>query len=282
MAYIVNRNISYLLCCVISILAILFITSSAARTAAQAQFTPAPPVDDGTLRRIQVPILMYHYVSPLLADADAIRRDLTVEPQIFRAHMRYLRDRGYTPISLYDLDEALNWGAPLPANPVILTFDDGYIDHYTYVLPILQEFNFLGTFFVITGFADAQNPDYLNWSHIREMAQAGMSMESHTKSHADLRDREHDFLVYQMLGSLESLAAHTARPSRMFSYPGGFYDADSLEVARQLGVWRAVTTQPGMTHTTNNRLELTRVRVSGATGVSGLEYLLGGEWLTDS
>jgi hypothetical protein len=42
---------------------------------------------DGTLRRVHVPILMYHYVSPLPANADAIRRDLDVTPENFRSQM---------------------------------------------------------------------------------------------------------------------------------------------------------------------------------------------------
>src|SRR5512145_2670236 len=48
---------------------------------------PRPqPVWDGTLRRIRVPILMYHYVSNLPADADQYRVDLTIIPELFRAH----------------------------------------------------------------------------------------------------------------------------------------------------------------------------------------------------
>ncbi len=234
---------------------------------------------DGTLRRIHVPILMYHYVSLLPEDADDIRRDLTIEPDIFRAHMQYLRDEGYHTISLYQLHDALMFGTPLPPKPIIVTFDDGHIDHYVSVLPILQEMGFVGTFFIITGRADTHDPAHVNWIQIKAMADAGMSMESHTKSHLDLRGRDRDFLVYELLGSFESLSAHIGRESRMFCYPGGRYDDAALDVAREMDIWRAVTTQPGMDHTTDNRLELPRVRVSGGTGPGGLEYLLGGDWL---
>jgi peptidoglycan/xylan/chitin deacetylase (PgdA/CDA1 family) len=234
-------------------------------------------VGDGTLRRIHVPILMYHYVSSLPPDADDIRRDLTVEPDSFRAHMQYLRDDGYHTISLYQLHDALMFGTPLPPKSVILTFDDGYIDHFVTVLPILQEMGFVGTFFIITGRADANDPAYVSWTHIKAMADSGMSMEPHTKSHLDLRGRDHDFLVYELLGSFESLSAHIGRESRMFCYPGGRYDDATLQLAQEMDIWRAVTTQPGMDHTTDNRLELPRVRVSGGTGPGGLAYLLGGD-----
>jgi peptidoglycan/xylan/chitin deacetylase (PgdA/CDA1 family) len=222
---------------------------------------------------------MYHYVSLLPDDADDIRRDLTVEPDVFRAHMQYLRDEVYHTISLYQLHDALIFGTPLPPKAVVLTFDDGHIDHYRTVLPILREMGFVGTFFVITGRADSSDPAYVNWIQIKEMADSGMSIESHTKSHLDLRGRDRDFLVYELLGSFESLSAHIGRESRMFCYPGGRYDEAALKVVGEMDIWRAVTTQPGMYHTTDNRLELPRVRVSGGTGPGGMAYLLGGSWL---
>lgn len=229
---------------------------------------------DGTLRRIRVPILMYHYVSELPPAADAMRIDLTVSPNMFRAHMRYLSEQGYQTISLYQLDAALRQGIALPAKPIILTFDDGYIDHYWTVFPVLQQLSFTGTFFVITARADANDLRYVNWSQIQEMAGAGMSMEGHTKNHVDLRNRTYDFLVYEMLGSMQSLAVYTGRQLHMFAYPVGNYDALTLEVAGQLPIWRAVTTLSGSLHTTDNRLEVPRLRIHGNTSVSGLEKIL--------
>jgi len=229
---------------------------------------------DGTLRRIRVPILMYHYISSLPTDADATRVQLTVEPNIFRTHLRYLQEQGYNTISLYQLDAALLYGAPLPPRPVILTFDDGYIDHYTNVFPALQEYGFTATFFVITGRADLNDPVYMSWAQIQEMAAAGMSMESHTKSHRELRGRDYDFLVYELLGSLESLAAYTDNPPRMFAYPVGRYDETTLNVLSQLPVWRALTTENGTLHTTDNRLLVPRVRINGDTSVEALASLL--------
>jgi peptidoglycan/xylan/chitin deacetylase (PgdA/CDA1 family) len=245
---------------------------AAANSAAYAQ-------GDGTMRRIHVPILMYHYVSLLPEDADDIRRDLTVLPDVFERQLVYLVNEGYTTISLYQLYDALMTGAPLPPKPVILTFDDGYIDHYTNVFPALLRHNMTGTFFIISGRADARDPAYMNWSQIGEMAQAGMNMEPHTKYHRSLRERDRDFLIYEMLGSQESLQAHTNSEARMLAYPAGEYDAQTLQVAREIDFWLALTTQPGMNQVSSSRLELPRLRVSYNTGVSGMAYLLGGSWL---
>ncbi len=236
----------------------------------------AEPLWDGTYRRIRVPILMYHYVSELPEDADDVRTDLTLSPEIFRAHMERLFFGGYTSVSLYDVNEALLAGTALPAKPVVLTFDDGYIDHYTNVFPALRQYGFTATFFIITGQVDAANPAYLSWDQIREMSDAGMDMEPHTKSHVDLRERDYDFLVYEMLGSVESLQAYTGRTPHMFSYPIGNYDDATLSVASTLPIWRAVTTQNGDLLTNDNRLELPRLRIHNFTGVTGLLQLVGG------
>lgn len=245
---------------------------------AQATATPAAEQGagwDGTFRRIRVPILMYHYISSPPEGADAYRRELSTPPDDFRAQMEYLFYQGFTAITLDDLDRALLDGTALPTKPIVLTFDDGYADHHAHALPILREFGFTGTFFIITARADAADPNHLSWPQIADMAAAGMRMESHTKEHPDLRGRSYDFLVYQILGSIESLSAYTGRQPTAFAYPVGYYDDVVLSVLEGTSVRRAVTTQTGMLHTTDNRLEVTRVRVSGGTTLRQFAALVG-------
>jgi peptidoglycan/xylan/chitin deacetylase (PgdA/CDA1 family) len=233
---------------------------------------------DGTLRRIAVPILMYHYVSVPPEDADVYRRDLSVTPTNFRAQMAFLAERGYTVIGLDDLNLALRWGAPLPPRPVVLTFDDGYADAYHVVFPILREFGYTGTFFVITRRLDEGHPAYLTWAQAREMAQAGMSIESHTSDHLDLRGRDSAFLIDQIQGSIERIEAHTGRRPRFFCYPSGRWDRGAVEALASLGIWAAVTTEGGIEHTTDAMLLLRRVRISGDTDLGTFAVLLAWEW----
>ncbi|MDX2136820.1 MAG: polysaccharide deacetylase family protein [Chloroflexota bacterium] len=247
---------------------------SAQDVASDAQGMRVSPQWDGTYRRIRAPILMYHYVSELPFDADDIRRGLTVTPAQFRSHLDMLFYEGYTPISLYDLHDALLTGRTLPAKPVVLTFDDGHLDAYTQAFPLLREYGFTATFFIITGFADRNYVDHLSWAQIREMADAGMSMEAHTKTHSELDGRTYDFLVYEVLGSLESLAYYTGRQPYMFSYPVGRYDAETLRVMGQTEVWRAVTTERSYTITTDNRLQVPRIRVPGGATAAQLLAIL--------
>ncbi len=233
---------------------------------------------DGTLRRIAVPVLMYHYVSVPPEDADIYRQDLSVRPDVFRAQMQYLADNGYTVISLYDLNLALRWGAALPPLPVVLTFDDGYVDMYTEVFPVLQEYGYTATFFVITSRLDEGNPDYITWAQAREMAAAGMSIESHTRDHLSLPEREPEFLYDQIQGSMEDIAARTGYQPHLFCYPGGRWDESVLESLRAMGVWAAVTTEGGIEQTTDAILLLPRARVSGDTDMPTFAALLRWDW----
>src|SRR5690606_15132074 len=67
--------------------------------------TPAPR-PDGINRTVKVPILRYPYLSAP-PDGDRIRADLSVSPENFRAHLAWLRDNGYTTISVSELSDAL-------------------------------------------------------------------------------------------------------------------------------------------------------------------------------
>jgi peptidoglycan/xylan/chitin deacetylase (PgdA/CDA1 family) len=240
----------------------------------RAEDEPVVVRGDGTLRRARVPILMYHYVSLPPPGSDGYRINLSISPDMFREHVDYLANSGYITVSLYDLDDALEFGKRLPDKPVILTFDDGYSDHYETVFPLLKERGMTGTFFVITQPVDQNQPGYLTWEQVTEMAAQGMDMESHSKTHPNLSNRDYDFLVYQILGSMESLTAHTGEAVRLFCYPGGNYDDNTLGVVSSANVLRAVTTEHGVVQTTDNRYELPRLRITNRTGVPGLVSLL--------
>ncbi len=234
--------------------------------------------NDGTLRQISVPILMYHYISTPPEDADVYRLDLSVTPHQFRQQMEYLAEHDYRVVSLYDVNQALRWGAPLPPRPVVLTFDDGYRDAFSEAFPVLEEFGYTATFFVITARLDQGHPDYLTWRMAEQMAQAGMSIESHTKEHPNLTARDGDFLYYQIQGSLESIQAHLGARPRLFCYPGGRWDEEVLAMLHGLGVWAAVTTEGGLEQTTDAPLLMRRVRVSGSTDLATFGALLRWDW----
>jgi peptidoglycan/xylan/chitin deacetylase (PgdA/CDA1 family) len=241
--------------------------------------TPTPgPTPDGVTRTLQVPILMYHYVSVPPADADIYRRDLSVTPAQFESHLKYLTDAGYQAITLDDLLYALVQGRELPAKPVILTFDDGYEDNYTNAFPLLQKYAMAGHFFVISDFVNQKRPGYMTWPQIEEMAAAGQRFGSHSRDHPSLKGQNDDYLVWQALGGKEALEAHLGPHPRWISYPAGQYDDRTIVVYKSAGYWGGLTTHQGATHTLDDIFELKRVRVRGSHTAADLERLLELEW----
>lgn len=231
--------------------------------------TPQPtPTEVGV--RLTVPILMYHYLSEPPPGADAIRQDLSISPNQFEAHLAYLRQAGYETISFEELIFALSQEADLPPKPIILTFDDGYRDHYENAFPLLRQYGYSATFFIFTQTIDTYNVDYLTWEMVIEMHKAGMEFGSHTYSHPDMSGRDVDFLIYQILGSKEAIEERIGEPVRIFSYPAGRYDAMTIKVLESANFWGAVTTQWGAQHSYRRRFEMPRVRISGNDSAQNL------------
>lgn len=222
--------------------------------------TPTPVVLPD---QAQVPILMYHYVSELPPNPDRYRLDLTVSPEDFWSQLQYLADAGYHTITLADLYLHLTQGVPLPEKPIVLTFDDGYKDAYEVVFPLLLDYGFTGTFFVLATPPHFESPDYMTWAQMKEMSDAGMEIQSHGRDHVDLRGRSYDYLVYQTLGIQEAIQYHTGRLPRFFCYPSGRYDDNLIAVLESAGYWGAVTTEWGQTHTREGLFEMPRLRIRG-------------------
>jgi peptidoglycan/xylan/chitin deacetylase (PgdA/CDA1 family) len=237
--------------------------------------TPVPlPTPDGVTRVLRVPILMYHYISVPPPDADAVRLDLSVPPERFAEHLRYLREAGYVSITLYDLFLALQAGYPLPGKPVIITLDDGHRDTYTAAFPLLKQYGFTATFFVLTGLIDEGRPEYLTWDQVIEMDRAGMDVEAHGHTHVDLSGRDADYLVWQILGSKEAIEARTHKAVRFFCYPSGGYDDLVIQILHSAHYWGAVTANFGSEQRSDRPFELPRVRVRGQYTVQDLARVI--------
>ena len=238
---------------------------------------PSPPprtyapvtLADGT-RQIRVPSLMYHYVSWLpAADPNMnLRRSLTVSPTDFEEQLRYLRDQGYHAVTTRDLWWSLDQTAPLPERPVMLTFDDGYADAYTVVLPLLQKYGFTGVFFVTVNLVG--RPGYLTRDQLRAIADAGMDVESHAMDHVSMRIRTLADQRYQMCTARQFLSQWTGTDVRHFAYPSGDYNADSFTALQGCGYLSAYKKMGGSLQSSANMYVLQRARVAGQLGLPAL------------
>ncbi len=229
---------------------------------------PLPTPRDSYSWTLKVPILMYHYISEPPEDADKYRQDLSVAPENFREQMRFLADNGFETIDLYDLSLAITDKIELPPKPVIITLDDGYRDNYQNAFPILEEFGLKATFFLATEFIDQNNEIYLDWPMVEEMVAAGHRFEPHSKTHPDLTIHDRKFIIWEVQGSRETIAAHVGYLPRYFAYPGGRYNDEVMQIIAELDFWGAVTTLGGAWNGFNDRFEWTRMRVRDVTSLA--------------
>lgn len=239
---------------------------------------PAPfPISDGLLREVEVPFLMYHYISDLPAGADAIRRDLTIEPALFARHLDRIQELGYQTVTVRSIVENLQTGAPLPRNPIVLTFDDGYVGQYVHAFPALQHRNMVGTFFIVSDFPYSGNTSYMDWSMVREMARAGMEMESHAQWHKTLANRSESYLTGQIENTMRAFQQELGYRPRIISYPGGFFDGETIRVYQEAGFWAGITTLQGNRHHSDDMFRIRRVRLHGGDTADRLTWLLSPE-----
>jgi peptidoglycan/xylan/chitin deacetylase (PgdA/CDA1 family) len=128
---------------------------------------------------------------------------------------------------------------------------------------LLQQYGFKAAFFVLTDFVDQGRAEYVTWQQLREIHAAGMEIEAHSRDHPDLRGRDVDFLVWQVLGPDEAIAAHVGERPRFYAYPSGTYDENVVAVLKSDHYWGALTITQGMQQSTDRLFELRRIRVRG-------------------
>lgn len=227
-----------------------------------------PAIDPDGSRSIRVPAMMYHYVGALPADADKFRVDLTVSPADFEEHLRYLKAHGYNTITSKDLWWSLDTGKPLPPKPIILTFDDGHLDHHDNVLPLLLKHGMVGTFAVTAN--HIERPGYMTRAMVRALADAGQDVQSHAVDHWSVNRLSYPEQLYQLCVSRRILEEWTGQEVRHFIYPAGDYVPIPSAALTSCGYLSAYRKDGGVVQSSNEMYGLRRYRVRGQQGLAPL------------
>ncbi len=192
--------------------------------------------------RPAVPILNYHSIGDA-ADPFA------VSAKDFTGQLDFLRAEGFHTVSLHELFEHEQRGAPLPARPIVVTFDDGFLDNLALALPLLQARGLKATFFVVTGFladdeahrrTDERGRKYLLWSEVYALASAGMEIGSHSTSHRRLPDLPAAEIEAEARASREVLQARLGRPVEFFAFPFNSKRGEARQAVKDAGYRGAV------------------------------------------
>lgn len=210
----------------------------------------------------RVNILMYHHVSNLNEIQDKGEKNLTVDTQIFRKQMEYLKEKNYSVIGMDSLKNFLENGNGLPSKCAVITADDAYEDNFSKMFPILKEYGFKATIFTPTGLVN--NPDYLSWNQIEEMKNSGLiSFANHTWSHhnsggtLELQNKEIGLANTQ-------LQEKGLNSEKIFAYPYGKPSKNAEKVLGDLGYKLAFTTNYGNIVCKRLSLEIPRIRIGNA------------------
>ncbi|MBQ6975725.1 MAG: polysaccharide deacetylase family protein [Selenomonadaceae bacterium] len=184
---------------------------------------------------------------------------LAVSVNDFDSQMNYLVDNGYIAITPDALLSALEGELELPAKPMLITFDDGYIDNYDNAFPILQKYGLRATVFIIPSFVGKSG--YMDWDQLKEMEENGITMQSHTLNHIALENLSDDGLRVELLNSKLMLEEKLGHPVDFVAYPTGTYNLHIASIAKEVGYKGAFTIKYGNVDLGSNLYALERVPI---------------------
>lgn len=231
-----------------------------------------------TVEEAGATVLCYHIVEAPAAPRMHITRD------VFRQHLRYLEMTGYNVIPLQHLYEFVTGKrASLPKNAVVITIDDGWASAYTEIFPEMQKRKFPFTVFIYPKII-GQTSNALTWKQIKEMADAGVDIQSHSLSHPFLTRRRHrsksdaqyaEWIQKELAESKRILEKHTGKKVQFLAYPYGDYDDKLVEQVAKAGYAAALTCDFGLVRKGSDPLRMKRFVIDDRMDFTAFRRYLG-------
>ncbi|HRA55217.1 MAG TPA: polysaccharide deacetylase family protein [Thermoflexales bacterium] len=220
---------------------------------------------------LYAPILMYHHIGAPRAGR------FSVTPAKFAEQLKWLRDQGYRSVSIDDIASAAQGGPPLPPKPIAITFDDGWRDQYDIALPLLKEFGFKATFFVVSGWV-GRGRTLMTWAELRDLRARGHWVGSHSVTHGAAAKQTDKVVAYEVIQSRNTISRELGGPPTIFAYPLGSIDARAEALARAAGYVAAVDVQANPIQRATQLYRLKRIEVRGTYSLGNLaSWLIAGK-----
>ena len=211
-----------------------------------------------------IPILLYHSVSDQPSEFIA---PYTVTPAAFRRHLDAIAAIGATTLTVSDL-LAARANDTVPERPVLVTFDDGYLDTLTVAAPELAERGMSSTVYVTTGVVGAKSPGgdpMLTWSQVNELAGMGHEIGAHSHTHPQLDTLSVAAMRGEIAGSRTLLQEGTGLPIDSFAYPHGYSDARVRRAVQKAGFTSAASVKNALSSPTDPPFALARLMLMSTT-----------------
>jgi peptidoglycan/xylan/chitin deacetylase (PgdA/CDA1 family) len=220
-----------------------------------------------------IPVLMYHKIpdAPL-----ASKHQIFVTKENFAKHLAYFQQQKFTPITFLDYQAFASGRRPLaefPRRPIILTFDDGYVDNYTNLLPLMQQAGYRGVLYLLGDFDVRYNywdvdtnpteprSDIMDAVQKQAFVAAGWEIGAHTMRHAKLPELPAAEAAAEIQQSKTALERALGTGIISFAYPYGALTEETKAQVQQAGFTYAVATDTGGLHLEDDRMQIFRVNM---------------------
>lgn len=232
-------------------------------------------------RTSRLPVLMYHRIAddgpPALDEWRTTLRD-------FEHQLRYLRRRGYRSISIAEWEEGQRNSASLRGRPILITFDDAYVDFHDNAWPILERNGFSAHMFVVTekvgrtaDWDAAYGPPapLMGWEQIAELHGRGMSVGSHLATHSAADQMPSRDLFDEAVRSKAELERRLGVPVTTVAPPFGAMNLRVEQVLAAAGYTRIFDAEGGIAPVWGTRWKVPRIDIAGGDDIAAFAAKIG-------
>ncbi len=224
----------------------------------------------------KVPILLYHNLAEEFLPE---HESLHITPDNFRAHMQALKDAGFHTISFQEYYDYRINDAVLPENPIIITFDDGYISNYRDAFPILRELSMKATMFAVTRssfYPTSFDIPHYDWKMAKEMEKSGLvQVESHSFTHPRHTDLPLWRVEQEARISYYHIKTFVGKEPLVYAYPNGAFSPETQQLVQKAGYRMQVKVGNNGVNTDDTPLDqLVRINIGGFTTADQLIALV--------
>ncbi len=167
---------------------------------------------------------------------------ISISPVLFSQHLRYLKEKHFSVVTLSQGLKLLTGHEPL-YKKVVLTFDDGYENFHSRAFPLLSQYHFPATVFLVARYAGRESvweqknkiaaQRLMNWSQVEKLSHSGIEFGSKSLTHRDLTRISVDEVREEVEESRTMIEEHVGKGVHIFAYPFGLYNSTVREMVRK-------------------------------------------------
>lgn len=218
-----------------------------------------------TAYEYDLPVIMYHHI---LKDT-RMSGPYIITPEEFEQDLKFIKDQGFTTISLQNLIDYKESGAPLPEKPILLTFDDGHLSYMEYAVPLLEKYNMHAVVSVVGAYTNdfTEHPDrcvsyaYLSWDDIATLSRSNHteignhSYDMHKNSNGrqgckkmktESQEQHRKIFTEDTEKMQKLLKTYTKKDAFCFTYPFGHMCDETEEIIKELGFKMSLSCREGV------------------------------------